>query len=91
MSANWDSHLEERRLEFSNSKHPIWKQKWIHVRPYWAHWLAQDASGVWWAYEHEPNQSHQGWYENEIGNCMRVFEEMSGTLWQFTLMHLEPH
>ena len=32
-----------------------------------ANWLAQDASGTWWAYEVEPLQFDKGWYENELG------------------------
>jgi len=44
MSANWDSYMEKRRVEFSDQSHPVWKQEWVLARPNWAHWLAQDAS-----------------------------------------------
>ena len=40
--------------------------------PHWARWLAQDEDGTWWAYEAEPNQQHNGWYENEVGRIQRV-------------------
>jgi hypothetical protein len=43
------------------------------VLPSWARWLAQDEDGVWWAYEAEPNQQHNGWYENEVGRIQRLF------------------
>ena len=35
--------------------------------PTWVCWIAQDADGNWWGYEHEPNQGDRGWYENEVG------------------------
>lgn len=40
--------------------------------PAWARWLAQDEDGTWWAYEAEPNQQHNGWYENEVGRIQRL-------------------
>ena len=40
--------------------------------PEWARWLAQDADGAWWAYEAEPNQQHNGWYENEVGRIVKL-------------------
>ena len=40
--------------------------------PEWVRWIAQDADGVWWAYEHEPNMSAAGWYENEVGQSVRL-------------------
>lgn len=40
--------------------------------PAWAGWIAQDADGTWWAYEAEPNQQHNGWYENEVGRIQRL-------------------
>ena len=38
--------------------------------PVWVGWIAQDADGAWWAYEHEPNMSANGWYENEVGHSI---------------------
>lgn len=40
--------------------------------PLWARWLAQDADGRWWAYEHEPHRHEHGWYENEVGRSKCV-------------------
>jgi Asp-tRNA(Asn)/Glu-tRNA(Gln) amidotransferase A subunit family amidase len=40
--------------------------------PPWVAWLAQDADGAWWGYEAEPNQQHNGWYENEVGRVIRL-------------------
>jgi len=40
--------------------------------PDWVCWLAQDANGIWWGYEVEPNRSHNGWYENEVGRCLEL-------------------
>ena len=31
-----------------------------------ANWLAQDASGTWWAYEVEPLQFDKGWYMTNL-------------------------
>lgn len=39
----------------------------LNVTPEWARWVAQDANGNWWAYEHEPNEGATSWYENEVG------------------------
>lgn len=40
--------------------------------PAWAEWIAQDEDGAWWAYEAEPNQQHNGWYENEVGRIHKL-------------------
>ena len=40
--------------------------------PHWVCWLAQDANGRWWAFEAEPNEYDQGWYENEVGRCLQL-------------------
>lgn len=40
--------------------------------PNWAEYVAQDKDGTWWAYEAEPNQSDNGWYENEVGRIQRL-------------------
>lgn len=47
--------------------------------PAWVSWLAQDADGTWWAFEHEPNLSDRSWYENEVGRVLRLgMGEISG-------------
>ena len=40
--------------------------------PGWARWTAQDADGVWWAYEHEPHLADRAWYENEVGRDHKI-------------------
>jgi hypothetical protein len=57
--------------------------------PDWASWLAQDADGTWWAYEHEPNQSHNGWYENEVGRQQSLHQEADNPDWQTTLTAID--
>jgi len=34
--------------------------------------IAQDADGTWWGYEVELNRSDKSWYENEVGNSVRL-------------------
>ncbi|MGD8677409.1 MAG: hypothetical protein PVG16_00265 [Chromatiales bacterium] len=56
--------------------------------PSWARWLAQDADGTWWAYEHEPNEGAVSWYENEVGDSIRLCNGLSSTGWRRTLMRI---
>jgi hypothetical protein len=53
--------------------------------PAWVVWLAQDADGVWWGYETEPLQFHNGWYENEVGRSLRVAGGGANASWRGTL------
>lgn len=53
--------------------------------PDWVSWVAQDADGVWWGYQVEPNQAHTGWYENEVGEVVRLYAELPNKNWRFTL------
>ena len=53
--------------------------------PAWAEWIAQDADGVWWAYEAEPNQQHNGWYENEVGRIQRLRRDVPNPDWERSL------
>jgi hypothetical protein len=50
--------------------------------PEWVQWLTQDADGTWWGYEVEPLQKHDGWYENEVGRCIRVQSSPPNSDWQ---------
>jgi len=52
------------------------------LSPTWALWIAQDADGTWWAYEHEPNEFHKGWYENEVGRSVKLLKEADNPLWK---------
>lgn len=53
-------------------KKPDFPEEFAAALPAWARWLAQDEDGTWWAYEAEPNQQHNGWYENEVGRVSRL-------------------
>jgi hypothetical protein len=50
--------------------------------PDWVRWIAQDADGTWWAYEHEPNMSESGWYENEVGRSVFLRKDTTNSLWR---------
>lgn len=58
--------------------------------PDWAAWLAQDADGAWWAYEAEPNQQHDGWYENEVGRIRRLALGPPPVDWRVCLIRVAP-
>ena len=53
--------------------------------PTWAAWVAQDADGAWWAYEHEPNEGAISWYENEVGRGLLIGKEQANPNWRETL------
>jgi hypothetical protein len=53
--------------------------------PEWAHWLAQDADGTWWAFEHEPNLADSVWYENEVGRSLRLGSGIIPDDWKSSL------
>lgn len=58
--------------------------------PDWVAWLAQDADGAWWGYEAEPNQQHNGWYENEVGRIVRLGQAAPPADWTATLTRWPP-
>lgn len=53
--------------------------------PEWVRWIAQDASGVWWGYSVEPLRYDKGWYENEVGDRLRL-GETEAVGWETSLM-----
>ena len=53
--------------------------------PDWVNWLAQDADGTWWGFEVEPNLSHHGWYENELGRYIRLHRDAPNPAWEISL------
>jgi hypothetical protein len=57
--------------------------------PDWVRWLAQDADGSWWAYEHEPNMSDSGWYENEAGRNVHLRKDTPNSRWRQEIHNLE--
>ena len=44
----------------------------IKELPSWVKWKAQDADGAWWGYSVEPLEFSSGWYENEIGQRIKI-------------------
>ena len=60
----------------------------IEDYPQWAHWFAMDADGACWVFEHEPNQSEKGWYENELGRYQKVQMHPRHLNWQDSLKPL---
>ena len=52
--------------------------------PAWVNWLAQDEDGAWWGYSVEPLEFSHGWYENEVGDYIRLREDDSDG-WQTSL------
>jgi len=57
--------------------------------PDWMCWIAQDADGVWWGYEVEPNLSHLSWYENEVGKSARLGKKAHYLDWKLTLKQVK--
>ena len=57
--------------------------------PDWVCWIAQDADGIWWGYQVEPNLSYQSWYENEVGNSIRLEKGKISINWQVTLKKIK--
>ena len=56
--------------------------------PGWVMWIAQDATGLWWGYSVEPLRFDKGWYENEVGDFVRLgYSEASN--WRNSLKRLE--
>ena len=53
--------------------------------PDWVNWVAQDQDGVWWGYSVEPLQHHQGWYENEVGEIIKLADDQPNPNWQQSL------
>ncbi len=51
--------------------------------------IAMDEDGVWWGYQVEPNQSHRSWYENEVGNSVRLGKGAQKIDWVSTLRRLK--
>jgi len=57
--------------------------------PSWVRWIAQDADGTWWGYEHEPLQHDIGWYENELGRNIKLEPQPARMAWQQSLKKMD--
>ena len=56
--------------------------------PDWINWIAQDEDGSWWGYSVEPLQQHSGWYENEVGRCLKLIKTDANPDWQSSLIRI---
>ena len=56
--------------------------------PSWMRWIAQDADGVWWGYEHEPHLADTAWYENEVGLSIKLSEDTELGDWKYSLQRV---
>jgi len=54
--------------------------------PNWVNWIAQDYSGVWWGFEAEPNEGYDFWYENEVGQYIRLVQSDKNIDWRDSLV-----
>jgi len=52
--------------------------------PAWVNWVAQDGDGYWWGYSVEPLRNDTGWYENEVGERVRLGQTMPDN-WETSL------
>ncbi len=56
--------------------------------PEWVRFIAQDIDGSWWGYSVEPLQNHRGWYENEVGEYIRLKQGEASESWCESLIRL---
>ena len=49
--------------------------------PNWVKWKAQDADGAWWGYSVEPLEFSAGWYENEVGQRIKIEHAKANPDW----------
>ncbi|VAW54830.1 hypothetical protein MNBD_GAMMA05-1801 [hydrothermal vent metagenome] len=57
--------------------------------PVWVRWIAQDSDGAWWGYQAEPNLAHNSWYENEVGQCVRLDNGAANPEWISTIKQVK--
>jgi len=53
--------------------------------PNWVKWKAQDKDGAWWGYSVEPLEFSEGWYENEIGQRIKIEQTLPNLDWKNSL------
>lgn len=53
--------------------------------PEWVKWKGQDADGAWWGYSVEPLEFHKGWYENEVGQRIKLEQIHANPNWKNSL------
>ncbi|HED34078.1 MAG TPA: hypothetical protein ENJ08_07675 [Gammaproteobacteria bacterium] len=57
--------------------------------PEWVRFIAQDIDGRWWGYSVEPLQNHRGWYENEVGEHIRLVQGKASERWRESLIRVK--
>jgi len=57
----------------------------MRMAPPWVAWIAQDADGAWWGFEHEPNEGVCSWYENEVGRYVKLRQGAINQHWKKSL------
>ncbi|MCW9047758.1 MAG: hypothetical protein OQK46_06720 [Gammaproteobacteria bacterium] len=50
--------------------------------PEWVRYIAQDSDGSWWGYSVEPLENHRGWYENELGQNIKLTKSAPVKEWR---------
>jgi len=55
------------------------------VVPDWVRFIAQDSDGSWWGYSVEPLENHRGWYENEVGENVKLLQLEADKRWRKSL------
>ena len=53
--------------------------------PNWVEWKAQDEDGAWWGYSTEPLEFSKGWYENEVGQRIKITQGSANPNWKTSL------
>lgn len=56
--------------------------------PSWVKWKAQDADGAWWGYSVEPLEFSNGWYENEVGQRIKIEQTQANLNWKNSLIKI---
>lgn len=57
--------------------------------PHWVKWKAQDADGAWWGYSVEPLEFSKGWYENEVGERIKLEHAQANSSWKKSLTKID--
>lgn len=68
------------------------KNKTLHQKnklPNWVKWKAQDADGAWWGYSVEPLEFSNGWYENEVGQRVKIMQSRANPNWKTSLTKIK--
>ncbi len=56
--------------------------------PSWVRFIAQDSDGWWWGYSVEPLENHRGWYENEVGQNIKLKQTDANEKWRESLVKI---